>query len=292
MFCALFAGMTVAQIPGTQPAAEEPSSPFSFTLGVDFTTDYYFRGIAQENQGFIAQPYATIAYTFYEGDGWLNNMSASLGTWNSIHSGPTGEGDDPSSWYESDVLASVSATVAEKWTLTLGYVAYLSPNDSYNTYQEISLAVAYDDTDLLGRFALHPRALIAFEIDDQADAGNSAFVSTGTSEGIYLELGIAPELPLGEADGAWKLVFPATLGLSLSDYYETSDGDDDFFGYVDVGAELVVPLKFLNTGGAEWTLRGGPHLLWLGDNASEIGSGITGGDDFDVWGKIGISVSF
>jgi hypothetical protein len=283
--------LATAQEPSTEPA-EEPSSPFTLTLGADIVTAYYFRGIPQENQGLIVQPYVTGALKVFESEsGWLNAVTLSGTTWNSLHNGPTGEGDDPAIWYESDAIVAATFTVFQDWTLTLGYTAYFSPNDSYNTYQEVNLAVTYDDSDLLGKWALHPRALLAVEIDDQADAGNSAFQSVRTREGVYLELGLTPQFDVIERSaGNIAVAFPLTLGLSLSDYYETAEGDDETFGFFDVGAELIVPLDLPGPGA--WTLRGGPHAIWLGDNAAEIGSGITGGDDFDVWFKVGLSVSF
>jgi hypothetical protein len=275
------------------PVENEPFTPqFSLSAGVEVVSSYFFRGIPQENQGAIVQPYVTPAVTIYKSaDGWLNEITLSVTSWNSIHSGPSGDVGDPQGWYESDAVGTVTAKVFGDWTVSLNYAAYLSPNGAYNTYQEIYVGLSYDDSKLLGKFALRPRAVLAVEIDDQADAGNSAFESIGTNEGVFLELGIAPQIDLVErSEGNVALAFPITLGLSLDDYYETADGDGETFGFVDVGAELVVPLDL--PGAGSWTIRAGPHAIWMGDNAAEIGSGIGGGDEFDVWVKVGISVTF
>ena len=59
----------------------------SLSGGVDFVTAYYFRGIAQETHGFIAQPYVDIGLNILEPDeGWLNSLDLGVGTWNSLHS--------------------------------------------------------------------------------------------------------------------------------------------------------------------------------------------------------------
>ena len=47
----------------------------------------------------------------------------------------------------------------------------MSPNDSFQTVQEAAVSAAYNDSKLLGPFALNPNALLAFEVKGQADAG-------------------------------------------------------------------------------------------------------------------------
>ena len=56
------------------------------------TTDYYFRGIIQETEDSIIQPYGEIGVTLYEGPSGagLGSISASMGIWNSFHGGDTG----------------------------------------------------------------------------------------------------------------------------------------------------------------------------------------------------------
>lgn len=282
--------------------AEEKSllDRLSFVLDFDVVSAYYFRGIPQENQGFIGQPYATINFTAYESESWLNNVTLSLTSWNSVQTGPTGSGGDhssPDAWYESDIVASLTATMFDKWSASIIYTAYTSPNDSYNTVQEVAFRLSFDDTQALGAFALHPYALLAFEIDDQADGGNTAFNPIApTSEGIYLELGIAPSAPLIKSD-KWpiSLTMPITVGIGLDNYYENGAGGNRGaqFGFVDVGFDFGLPISaIMPSGSSEWSLKAGPHLIWLGDGPASLGQGITGGDHFDVWWKLSLSVTF
>lgn len=288
LLCA--AAICRAQDPATAPSEQDSASPFSVTLSVDFVTIYYFRGIAQENQGLIAQPEISGSFAVHRSaDGWLNELSLFASSWNSIQTGPTGDGS-PEYWYESDAAGGLSAVIFNDWTLILTYVAYLSPNGAFNTSQEMSLAVEYDDNKLLGKWALHPRVLLAVELDGQSDVGNSPEFP-GTGEGVYLELGIRPEFELTHrAADNLAIAFALTLGLGLHDYYETADGDDEVFGFFDAGAELVVPLDLPGPG--SWVLSTGPHAIWLGDNAAELSSGITGDKHFNVWFILGLSVSF
>ena len=74
---------------------------------------------------------------------------------------------------------------------------------------------------------------MAIELSGQADGG--------LGEGVYVELGVEPGLHLEGTPVS--LSFPLTVGLSLSDYYEEAPGNDDVFGYVDLGLVASVPLR-------------------------------------------------
>ena len=273
------------------------SGALTLSGGVDFTNAYYFRGIGQENQGFILQPYATLTMLL------TDNLNISFGTWNSFHGGPTGDdaapgstqanGSDMQSWYESDFIVGINATF-DKFSASLTYTAYASPNDSFNTVQEIAIRVGYDDTGLLP-VKLSPYALIAFETSDDADAGNSAFGVLGTSSGIYLELGIAPGFTLIDSKTMPVSVsFPIAAGFSLDDYYEAVQAaglDDEFYGYLSLGVNFTMPLAFIPAKFGSWSLVVGGSVLFLGDTTDTL-NGVGGNDDVEFIGKVGLSFAY
>ena len=175
--------------------------------GIDFGSSYYFRGIIQETDGFIAQPYLEAGLSVFEGDGGVKNVSFTAGTWSSLHSGPSGSDSapgDPQMWYETDFYTSLGFGFSDAWSADVTYTAYMSPNQMFGTVKELSFGVGYDDG-ILG-----PYATLAVELDGGSDGG--------LNEGTYLELGIEPGLPIPYSDVA--LSFPIAVGLSLSDYYE------------------------------------------------------------------------
>ena len=270
----------------------------SLSGGVDFVTAYYFRGIAQETHGFIAQPYVDIGLNILEADeGWLNSLDLGVGTWNSLHSEQTGaSGTGPESWYESDFIASISATILENWSVGFAYVAYTSPNDAFNTVEEVDVMLGYNDAaiwedlgiDIDGFEGLQPSMVLAFEVQDQADAGNGNVV--GTNEGVYLELGISPGFTVLPNDQyPVTLTVPVTVGLSLDDYYESPvDLSDETFGYLDVGLDFSVPLAFIPGDYGGWALSAGVHFLSLGDSLEEF----NGGEDFEVIGKFSLTFDY
>ena len=195
-------------------------------MGVDTSNAYFFRGIRQERSGLIVQPYADVSFDVLNESESLSTLTVTVGQWNSLHSGPSGAGQaarQTAMWYESDFYTGLTAGT-ETLTAGLTYTSYLSPNNSFDTVQEISLALSMDDTGRL-RVPLQPHVGLAVELNGQADGGQA--------EGTYLELGVEPGLEL-IADRA-SIGFPATVGLSLNHYYEDGGGRNDAFGYFDVG---------------------------------------------------------
>jgi hypothetical protein len=229
----------------------------SLNAGVDFPTRYYFRGILQENQDVIIQPFADITFKLYESKGPLSTLSLTLGTWNSFHGGPTGmEGKatvDPKMWYEADAFATLTTTWFEDLTAALTYTAYMSPNDAFRTVQEMALSLSYNDAKWLGAFALNPTVLVAFEMKGQADAGDHL--------GGVIQLGIAPGYTFfKETSYPLALSFPLAVSLSLYDYYEFGTGSNDTFGSLSYGVKASLPLKFIPAAFGSWQVRASERL--------------------------------
>jgi hypothetical protein len=278
--------------PSTTPAAPPPAAEekgpnqgrISLSVGVDWTTDYYFRGIRQETTDWIFQPYGELTFKLYEGPGPLSGVFLTLGTWNSFHGGPTGDSGpnaSPQAWYELDFYTKLGVTLFEDVTAAFVYTVYTSPNDLFKTVQELALSLSYNDAKVLGPFALNPNMQLAFEVSGQADAGSS--------KGVYLQLGVAPGLALFEkAAYPVALSFPLTLGLSLSDYYEFGTGDDDTFGYFSAGATAAVPLKFIPAALGTWQAKAGVTFLVLGDNNKRVNLG----DRYEVIGTLGLALTY
>jgi hypothetical protein len=263
-----------------QPTAEEPTpKPVTLTAGLDFASAYMFRGIFQEDSGVIAPPYLDVGYTAYSGEGALKSVTINGGIWNSLHSGPSGSGNDAierSAWYEADFYGSVTFQVGN-WKPGALFTSYTSPNDAFNTVNELAGVLAYDDSGTV--FPLNPKVILAQELKGQADGGSG--------KGTYFEFGVRPVVPLGAHPRyPLTLAIPAKFGLSLKDYYEGPTGSNRF-GYFDLGGILSVPLAFMN-GKTTWEVHGGVDLLWLGDNMKAL----NGGDGVKPVAVVGFSVIY
>ena len=286
---AVFFTATASAQPATTPAAEPvaaaPAEPaagntgrISLTAGLDFSSAYFFRGIFQEDEGLVTWPAVDVGVTLAQGDGALSKVAVNVGLWNSLHTGPSGSdgpADDP--WYEADFYTSLTFAFSGGFTFSPIYTVYTSPNKRFGTVKELAMKFSFADAEKLGKFALSPYALFAFELEGNADGG--------AHSGKYLELGIAPGLPL--AGGKASLTFPVKLGLSMSDYYEGATGNDTF-GYFDVGVAGSVPLSFIGKQYGAWSLRGAIDVLAFGDNMKALNHD----DGSAVVAQFGIGLSY
>ena len=268
-----------------QTAAPPDPNPGNMTLTGSFDTvsTYMFRGIRQHTTGIALWPVADLGLAVYSGDGGLKSAGINFGTWNSLHTGDTGQdGSTGKLWYESDFYSKLSLGFGGGTTVSALYTAYTSPNNTFTTVKEIAFQVGVDDTPHLGKAALKPYALFAFEFDTEQGVGQA---DGGAKAGRYLELGVAP----GYAGTRASVTVPVKLGLSLGDYYELNTGtaaapvfEDHTFGYFSIGAVVTVPLGGTTSFGA-WNLHGGVELQALGDTTKAL----NGGDGQRVIGSIG-----
>ncbi len=212
-------------------------------LGVAVVSEYISRGVVNENQGAIFQPYLDLFFNLYTGDGFLNKVQLNFGLWSSIHSARTAAaaGSSFPTWYEFDYMPGISLTFAKNFTFTFTYLEFdfISSNGRAGN---LNFNLAYDDTSLLGAWALHPHFTVLKSV-----IGNPVGVP-GANGGWYYEIGVAPSHTFGPV----TLTVPLTVGL----------GDDKFYGgknygYFSGGLTAAVPLSFIPENYGKWTLTAG-----------------------------------
>ena len=272
-------------VEAVQKQQEEDTGPntgkVSLLAGIDYATAYYYRGYNQEDTGLILQPYANIYFKLYEKDD--QSVTAYVGTWNSWHSASTlADPGGPGNWYESDFVAGVDWGIAP---VTIGfiYTVYNYPGGAFDTIQELGVKLSWDDTNFAEDrlpFALKPYVGVYAETNDE-----------NGSEDWYGEVGINPGIYTINEDGRYpvSLAVPVTLGVSLKDYYFDDDGGETFFGYGSVALTAGVPLAFIPEDYGTWTLTGTVQYIQL---FAESLDALNAGDDWEVLGKVGISVAY
>ena len=204
-----------------QEAAKDPNpGAMTVTGSLDFLNQYMFRGIRQNSSGIAVWPAIDLGLAAFSGEGGLKSVGINFGTWNSLHTGDTGQ-DGPSGklWYESDFYAALGFGFGGGTSFTTTYTAYTSPNNGFTTVKEIMFKLAVDDSSKLGKGAVKPYIAIAQEFDTDVARGQA---DGGENAGTYLELGIAP----GYAAPKAGIAFPIKVGMSLSDYYELAGEDN------------------------------------------------------------------
>ena len=230
-------------------------------LGVNVVSQYVSRGLIFENQGSIIQPYADLYFKLYDGSGFFNAISLNLGIWNSFQSRGTDAGlvsggsPTTSRWYEFDFTAGISFTFAKNFTFTPSYYTFLSPNDGFNTFQGLNLALGYDTTDIFG-FNLAPKVQVLFELENKA--GN------GADEGIYYEVSVAPSFPIGGT--GISVTVPLVAGFGSNNFYAGNDG----FGFFSAGVTLGYQLHFIPECFGSWSVNAGYTYYYLGSSLSSF----------------------
>jgi hypothetical protein len=229
--------------------AQDPA-PVVVTGGLDVLNQYSFRGIRQNTEGVSIWPYVDLGFTPFRGDGGLKSVALNLGTWNAFNSQISQSAfRTDNKWYESDLYATVGFGFSQT-ALAFTYTSYTSPADLFAHVKELAIKLSVDDSAALGRGALKPYALVAFELSDKGQA------DAGAAKGTYVELGVAP----GYAGSKASLTVPVKLGLSASDYYEFGQGSDSTFGYFSVAGIVTVPM------GAHANIHGGAEFQAFGDS--------------------------
>jgi hypothetical protein len=273
-----------------QASAAPDPNPGKMTLAGSFdgVSTYMFRGIRQHSTGIALWPAADLGLAVYSGDQQLKSVGVNFGTWNSLHTGDTGT-DGPSGklWYESDFYTTVSFGFGRGTSLGATYTAYTSPNNAYTTVKEFMFELGVDDSAYLGKAALKPYAIVAFEFDTSQGVGQA---DGGSKAGRYMELGVAPGYAFPKA----ALSVPVKVGFSLANYYELNTGTsaapvfvDNKFGYFSVAGLVTVPLGG-TTGFGAWNLHGGVEVQALGDTTKVF----NGGDGSRVIGSVGVGFSY
>ncbi|HEY2774470.1 MAG TPA: hypothetical protein VGK20_10540 [Candidatus Binatia bacterium] len=274
---------TSSRVLADDAAAAAPAAPavntgnISLTFENDFTNAYFFRGILQERDGGIWEPSLGIAWKLYNSaDGALRTVSLGLGNWDSVHSKHTlacgvGSGtgtrscSGPRAWYEADIYPSMTATWAYGITTGFTYYFYTSPNSGFTTTEEADVNLGFDDSPYLGAFALHPTATFAFETHGSSFGDFFGVNGRGHGKGDLFMLSLAPShaftIPGADAYPVTVTV-PATLALSMHNYYETFNHNETF-GYASLGVNFGIPLAFLPATYGAWNLVNGVNVLFL-----------------------------
>lgn len=264
--CTLTLALAASSFAGTAAPAKETKvikeiikeSCITGDIGVAVVSEYISRGVVNENQGLIAQPYLDLYFKLYEGSGFVNKATLGLGIWSSIDSHKTAAspGTSLAAWYEFDWTPSVSIIFAKNFTLNIMWYDFDFVS-SGGRASGLGGTLSYDDTDLLGAFAVHPHVTVI-----KGMIGNFVGVPGG-DHGWYYEAGIAPGFTVGKG-GTYPLTvtIPLTVGLGP----ETYNGDD--YGFFSAGINAAVPLAFVPSCYGAWTATAGFTYWNLGDNAA------------------------
>ncbi|MCC7406925.1 MAG: hypothetical protein IT442_02560 [Phycisphaeraceae bacterium] len=290
--------------PAEPPNTLEPNDHwrFLFSASTGFSTAYFYRGIGQENEGLV-QLGAEIRVRPYEDrmSDVFNKFDAVIKL-RSFHSfGPTG--NTPSGgnekFYELDFDGGIEFTGFERLLLGLYQTNRIGVNQQLADVHAFEAKLAFDDSTPAYPFSLQPYALLTIEYQGDSDGGNPNSHAPGFGQGIYLELGVRPEFDLLRIESFKRpitLAVPVRIGLSLSDYFEDPAGQDQLFGFGQIGLELRIPLLTMSTPGDQMVLldltTGGSVLLLGGPLQRLSQANGTGDSPVVVIGTVGLEFTY
>jgi hypothetical protein len=216
---------------------------------------------------------------FSSEEGFIRDVTVGAGVWNSIHSDETLADHSPNALYETDWYPLVSVEFPYGLSLLGVYYFYTSPNGAFSTVQEVNAKLSWDDSELLGSFAVAPWVNVAVETQR---------TSFGDNKGVGIQLGIEPTLVDCECGASgFTLTAPIELGLSAGDYYE-EPGADDTFGYLSWGLKASVPLSFVSRSFGDWSFSLSGKGYTFGDNLADANHG----DDVYGAGMASLTIEF
>ena len=285
---ALVAALALPSLALAQEASPNTGA-IHFGADLNFATSYFFRGYNQEDTGLIFQPNVYGYVDFLEDvdeNATISGLRLKVGSWNSLHSEQNGPDSDV--WYESDIYGVATMTFASSLYVNLGYTIYTYPGDALETTHEVGVSVGFDDTQLwtnmgVTGFGLKPEIGVYKEIADR-NGTQDTYGEVKVTPGLVIDRELIPGF------GKAGISFPVVLGLSVEDYYLDSDGDNELFGYIQGGVAVSLPITGIPARYGSWNLVGGVNYIHMLADSVEIAN--DGGEDYEVQGTIGLSMTY
>lgn len=275
-------------------ADEAPPSRLHALVNLEVTDKYLTpRGMIVQDEGVTIQTLFLALLNVYDGkpDAFLNNVTLVGGFWNDYATESIPESVAPGSsethFIEIDPIFGVSFAFAKNFKLDVTYTAFCMQILDIGTSEHLETKLSYNDTDLLGAFALHPYISFWKELDNKATAA----ANFGVPSSYYFEVGISPGVKLGDL----KLEAPMRALLPAADFYGETFAKSSTVGLWEVGLKASAPLKFMPKGYGFWDAHLGVRYVKFVDRnlqqlAKDGGFGVRTKDTAQIYS--GISVFF
>jgi len=250
-------------------------------LNVEFADKYVTpRGQIVRDEGLTIQPLLLAFVTFYEGDSFISKFKLVAGVWNDFGTEGVSEhapyGSNPKTNYtEIDPIFGLSIGLGKVATLDVTYTAFVEQILDIETSHHLEVKLSFDDTPLLGAFALHPYALFWQELEGKSTAARVPYAVFGPSpntgnddppgEGYYFEIGVSPGYTFKQL-GDFKIEFPCRVLLPSEDFYGEWYDDSKFVGLYELGVKASIPLNFMPKSTGSWSIHAGYRYMSFVDN--------------------------
>lgn len=251
-------------------ADEAPPSRLHALFNLEVSDKYLTpRGMIVQDEGVTIQPLFLGFLDAYDGkpDAFLSDITLIAGFWSdyatdSIPEG-LGAGSSETNFIEIDPILGVSFGLGKNFKLDVTYTAFCMQILDIGTSEHLEVKLGYNDTDLLGAFALHPYVSFWKELDNKATAA----ANFGVDSSYYFEVGVTPGVQLGKV----KLEAPLRALLPDDEFYGETFGDSSTVALWEVGLKATVPMDFMPKGYGSWSAHlGVRYMNFVDDNLKQL----------------------
>lgn len=275
-------------------ADEAPPSRIHALFNLEVSDKYLTpRGMIVQDEGVTIQPLFLGFLDAYDGKpgAVLSDITLIAGFWSDYATDGIAEGLGPGSpetnFIEIDPILGVSFGLGKNWKLDVTYTAFCMQILNIGTSEHLETKLSYNDTDLLGAFALHPYLLFWKELDNKATAA----ANFGVDSSFYFEIGVAPSVTLGKL----KLEAPLRAILPDDEFYGETFGGSSTVALWEAGLKATVPMDFMPKGYGFWSAHlGFRYMSFEDDNLKQLSTDGGFGSPTDDTAQIysGVTVFF
>jgi hypothetical protein len=223
------------------------------------------RGLDVQNKGLVIQPLFLLFFDLYSSkDNFINDVSLTIGDWNSVHTAIAGSGPNPGHWNETDPLTGITIKFLKDLQFDAFYTAFVSQVDAFKTSQNVDLKLTYHDKFLSNKvvkgLSINPYFEMFIETSNKATVAlNPATVQRG----YYFQLGADPTYAFSSIP--LTIEFPTYVNFPSANFYQNfaGKGSVSTLGLFTTEFKGTVPLKFIPKGYGNWSIYAGVQYYYL-----------------------------
>jgi hypothetical protein len=264
------AGEPEVKEPAPAPPLEAPPpSLIHGLINLELSNAYITpRGLDVQNKGLVIQPLFLLFFDLYSSkQGPINDVSLTIGDWNSVHTAIAGSGPHPGHWNETDPLTGITVKFLNDLQFDAFYTAFVSQVDAFKTSQNLDLKLTYRDkflSNILGekvvKVSINPYFEFFLETSNKATV---ALDQATVQRGYYFQVGVDPTFAF--ANFPLTIELPTYVNFPSDNFYQNfaGKGSVSTLGLFTTELKGTVPLKFIPKGYGNWSVYAGVQYYYL-----------------------------
>ena len=253
--------------------ADDAPSRIHALFNLEFSDKYLTpRGMIVQDHGLTTQALLLAFVNVYNGapDDLVSSVTFIPGVWNDFATSPVAEHLTPGSrktdWIEYDPILGVELGLGKTLKLDVTYTEFGMQILDIGTSQHLETKLAYDDSAVLGAFALHPYVSYWKELQGKATAAANFHIPAS----YYFEVGIDP----GWSAAGLKFEVPVRALIPSKNFYGETFAPKSDVALYEVGLKIGGAAKFVPAGYGHWSWHiGYRYVSFVDDNLKQLSTG-------------------